>query len=143
MTKRKRGKDPWIKDDDHLAEICDNLPAMFVNGESVAEVCVKLGIAKSTFYLSIDRHELFAEAYAMGKMYSEAWWQKLGRAGAAGKVKIQPAVFIANMNNRFNWGENMRLEHTSPDGSMSPRSYSQEQYSDAQSGLSKELDDLD
>ena len=116
---------------------------MFQQGESVAEVCVQLGIAKSTFYLSIDRYELFAEAYAMGKMYSEAWWQKLGRAGAAGKVKIQPAVFIANMNNRFDWGENMRLEHSSPDGTMSPKGYSQEQYSEAQSKLDESLPGLD
>lgn len=143
MTDKKPGKPPWIKGETHLSDICKRLPDMFKDGESVAEVCVELGIAKSTFYLTIDRYVDFAEAYAMGKMHSEAWWQKLGRAGAMGKIKIQPAVFIANMNNRFNWGENMRLEHSSPDGSMSPKAYSQDQYSEAQSKLSNRLDDLD
>lgn len=134
---------PWINDK-NIDEVCESLPSMFKNGESVAEVCVKIGIARSTFYANIEKHQKLKEAYELGKLYSEAWWQKLGRAGAAGQVSIQPTVFIANMNNRFGWGENMRLQHTSPDLSMSPGGFDVKKYKEAQAELSKtDLSDLD
>jgi hypothetical protein len=109
---------PWITGEDHLKDVCERLPLMFKNGESVAEICADFGIARSTFYLNIEKHEDLKEAYAMGKVYCEAWWQRLGRAGAAGKVDIQPTVFIANMNNRFGWTN--KVDHSSSDSSMSP-----------------------
>lgn len=136
-------KPSWITSEEKLDEVCKYLPLKFKNGESVAEVCCDLGIARSTFYENIKKHPKLNEAYELGKLHSEAWWQKLGRAGAAGKVKIQPAVFIANMNNRFNWGENMRLDHQSSDGSMTPKAYSPEQYAEAEGKLNGSLDDLD
>ena len=135
------GSPPWIKDSDHLAEICEALPLMFKNGESVAEICAEFGIARSTFYKNVAEYDDLAVAYELGKTFCESWWQKLGRAGAAGKVDIQPTVYIANMNNRFGWSQ--KLDHTSSDGSMTPKSYSPEQYQQAQSAINSELDDLD
>ncbi len=132
---------PWIGDDDKLKEVCERLPLMFKNGESVAEICAEFGIARSTFYLNIEKHEDLKEAYDMGKVYCEAWWQKLGRAGAAGKVDIQPTVFIANMNNRFGWTN--KVDHQSTDGSMSPKAYTPEQYKAAETSIDSKLDDLD
>ena len=79
------------------------LPDMFKNGESVAEVCMELGIPRQTFYYWVNNYDDFKEAYETGKMYSEAWWTKLGRAGALGKTKIQPTVWIFNMKNKFGW----------------------------------------
>jgi hypothetical protein len=113
------GSPPWIRDDKHLAEICEALPLMFKDGESVAEICVEFGIARSTFYKNLEDYPELAEAYSMGKVYCEAWWQKLGRFGAAGKINIQPTVFIANMNNRFGWSQ--KVDHKSTDGSMTPK----------------------
>lgn len=84
-------------------EIAENLPDMFKNGEDVAEVATKLGISRQTFYQWLDMFPEFAEAYALGKQHSEAWWSRLGRAGAAGQVQIQPTVWIFNMKNKFGW----------------------------------------
>jgi len=84
----------------HIAKI---LPYMFINGESVAEVCVQLGICKDTFYNWRKEHKEFSDSYKRGLTYSEAWWTVLGRLGAAGKEDINAATWIFNMKNRFNW----------------------------------------
>ncbi len=84
-------------------DICDELPDMFINGESIAEVSAALGITKQCFHNWVKEHKEFGEAYERGRTLSEAWWTKLGRAGAMGKVPIQPTVWQFNMHNRFKW----------------------------------------
>jgi transposase len=113
-------------------EYADRLPKMFSNGESVAEVCLELGISRRAFYDWVDKHPDFAAAYEDGKTYSESWWNKLGRAGATGKVPIQPTVWIFNMKNRFDWKDKTETDLTSSDGSMTPSNLSDE-------GLAAEL----
>ena len=83
--------------------LCKKLPEMFKNGESVVEVCAALGIWKDTFYNWVKEHPDFSDSYKKGLELSEAWWLKLGRAGSAGKTRIQPATWIFNMKNRFKW----------------------------------------
>jgi transposase-like protein len=83
--------------------LCEKLPAMFKNGESVAEVCAELGIWKQAFYDWIDQYPDFSNAYKKGLELSEAWWTKLGRLGSQGKARIQPATWIFNMKNRYKW----------------------------------------
>ena len=85
------------------AKLCKLLPAMFANGESVSEVCAELGITKETFFQWEKLHPDFSDSYKKGKELSEAWWAKLGRSGAMGRAKIQPATWIFNMKNRFGW----------------------------------------
>jgi hypothetical protein len=62
-----------------------------------------LGICRNTFYSYVDQHPEFSEAYSRGLDLSQAWWEKLGRRGAAGEVPINPATWIFNMKNRFKW----------------------------------------
>lgn len=92
--------------------LAKRLPDMFANGESVAEVCVELDIHKDTFYEWIKKYPAFSDAYKKGLQRSEAWWSKLGRAGSMGQVKIQPATWIFNMKNRFNWTDRIETEHS-------------------------------
>lgn len=84
-------------------EFAEKLPAMFANGEDVAEVAVLLGVTRKTFYNWVGQHKAFAAAYEQGKLASEAWWCKLGRAGATGKISIQPSIWIFNMKNKFGY----------------------------------------
>jgi len=86
------------------------LAAMFKNGESVAEVCAELEICKTSFYKSCDLSTSFMDSYKKGLDLSEAWWMKLGRAGAAGKVDIQPTTWIFNMKNRHNWVDKKEVD---------------------------------
>ena len=88
------------------------LADLFKNGESVAEVCLELDICKESFYKLCKMSPKFSNAYKKGLGYSEAWWTKLGRAGAAGKVAIQPATWCFNMKNRFNWTDKGRTTVT-------------------------------
>lgn len=103
-------------------EFAEELPQMFANGESVAEVCIQLGVTRRAFYDWVEKYPDFADAYQDGKMHAEAWWSKLGRAGAAGKVDIQPTVWIFNMKNKFGWVDRIeqKTDHSSTDGTMSP-----------------------
>lgn len=86
------------------------LAGMFMNGESVAEVCAELGICKTSFYKACDLSEDLMDSYKKGLDLSEAWWMKLGRAGAAGKVDIQPTTWIFNMKNRHNWVDKKEVD---------------------------------
>ncbi len=98
-------------------EMCAQVLEHYKNGESDAEVAVALDVSKQMLYRWIKDKPEFAEAIERGKTLSECWWQRLGRAGASGKVKIQARVFIANMNNRFGWRENP-LEDDKPDENL-------------------------
>ena len=84
-------------------KLCALLPSMFANGESVSEVCAELGIHKDTFFEWVKTYKDFSDSYKKGLELSEAWWTKLGRSGAMGRTKIQPATWIFNMKNRFKW----------------------------------------
>lgn len=98
------GKHPGGRPEKYDPELAELLPSMFKEGQSVVEVCVELGIHKDTFYDWCAKHKEFSDAYALGLQYSEAWWQKLGRAGAAG-AKVNPPMWRMNMMNRFKWSD--------------------------------------
>ena len=98
------GKHPGGRPTKYDPQYAELLPEMFKDGQSVVEVCVELGIHKDTFYDWCAQHKEFSDAYVLGLMYSEAWWQKLGRAGAAGG-KVSPPLWRMNMMNRFKWSD--------------------------------------
>jgi transposase len=91
-------------------KICDTLPDLFRDGQSVAEVCVELGIAKDTFYNWQKAHKEFSDAIKKGLELSEAWWERLGRRAANGKQQINPTVWIFNMKNRFGWRDQQSID---------------------------------
>ena len=91
-------------------EFVDKLPSLMANGESVAEVCGVLNITRETFYQWVKNKPDFAEAYQRGRLLSEAWWQKLGRAGALGQKPVNPTIWIFNMKNRFGWADKKEIK---------------------------------
>jgi hypothetical protein len=113
VEKRKPGRPPKItkawgnKNSIGLAD-------RFKEGQSLAEVCMDLGICKESYYKAMELSKKFHDEAKLGLMYSEAWWTKLGRAGAAGKHAIQPATWIFNMKNRFKWTEKAEIEQGEP-----------------------------
>jgi hypothetical protein len=90
-------------------KLCELLPAMFANGESVVEVCAELGIHKDTFFEWVKIHPDFSDSYKKGLELSAAWWTRLGRFGSMGKMRLQPATWIFNMKNRFKWTDRQEL----------------------------------
>lgn len=85
----------------------ESIPSLYENGESDIEVCVALDICSDTFYEWMRKHPEFAKYVKSGREKSQAWWQRLGRGGAAGKVKnMNAAIWFGNMKNRFGWRDN-------------------------------------
>lgn len=121
--------------------VAKDLPEMFKNGESHAEVCATLRISKNSFYKACDISPDFKEAYEMGTLLSEAWWQKLGRAGSAGQVKIQPITWKFNMQNRFGWAE--KMDQTQNVSATVNNTFNKEDYEKAEQELTEEFKDLD
>lgn len=96
----------------YSAALPAKIPAMFENGESIAEVCSQLGISHETFNVWRKEKPEFSEAVKLGIQISEAWWSRLGRLGAVGVVDIQPTTWIFNMKNRFDWKDKTETEHS-------------------------------
>lgn len=82
------------------------------NGASLCEVAADLGISEETIHVwkRDGKHKAFSAALAAGTALAQAWWEKLGRAGAAGRVDVQPALWIFNMKNRFKWSDRTETE---------------------------------
>jgi transposase-like protein len=75
------------------------------NGASLREVAADLDISFETLnaWRNDRQHPEFAEALDEGIALAQAWWEKLGRAGAAGKVDINATIWIFTMKSRFGY----------------------------------------
>jgi len=93
-------------------KLCELLPYLFANGESVIEVCTYLDITKETFFQWVKEYPDFSDSYKKGQELSEAWWIRVGRMGSLGKMKLQPATWIFNMKNRFKWTDRQNMDIT-------------------------------
>lgn len=83
---------------------CDVVCDLMAEGASKEEVAQSIGICYQTFLNWQVAHEDFLEAVKEGEKLSEAWWNRLGRLAAAGKVDgFSPVAYIFNMKNRFKW----------------------------------------
>lgn len=95
---------PW-RNNLYRPEMCEQIQEWYAEGQSDAEVAVRLGICTRTLYRWEDSHPDFGEAMAIGKTRSQAWWQILGRNMAQGTIKGSDKIWIASMRNRFNFAE--------------------------------------
>ncbi len=106
---KPKGGRPAIFTKEYADAISNDLPQMFIRGESIAQVCKKLEMGKDSFKKLCELSPKFAAAYAQGLDYAEAWWTETGQMGSVGKIKINSATWIFNMKNRFKWVD--RVEH--------------------------------
>lgn len=83
----------------------EQLPMMFAEGETVAEVCSQWNISRKTFYKWLDTKPGLMEAYALGMMHAEAYWARLLRGVATRTKPGNIAAIIFTMKSRFNWLE--------------------------------------
>jgi len=84
-------------------------------GAGVTELAHYLGVSRETIYRWCDSedkqyHRPFAEAVALGRELSEAWWMRFGRLAMMGKVPAAPpSWWIFNMKNRFGWRDRVEV----------------------------------
>lgn len=79
-------------------------------GASHAELYSALGISKDFYHRLRHRSAFFEKEVQRAQDRAEAWWMKLGRGAAAGKMPgMNAAVWIFNMKNRFAWKDKKDL----------------------------------
>lgn len=101
-------------------EASEHLVGWFEQGFCIAEIAAELDISKPSYYKCKDISKKFFNAEKVGLAKSEAWWSKVGRAGAVGKVDINCPVWIFNMKNRFGWKDRVEQQHTGAEGAALP-----------------------
>lgn len=69
----------------------------------------------------ISESDEFGEVIKMGRMLSEAWWNKNGRINLQNK-DFNYTGWYMQMKNRFGWKDKQEVDNKSSDGSMTPKS---------------------
>ena len=85
-------------------KMCFIIEKMMKQGASQIEVMAELRICKETFYRWIDENEEFSRSLALGKLLSQAWWERTGRNNLENK-KFNHRGWYMNMKNRFLWSD--------------------------------------
>ena len=93
----------------YRSEMCTILEEMMREGASQIEVMAKLNITKETFNNWINEHDEFSESLELGKVLSQAWWEKLGRDNITNS-KFKHPFWYMNMKNRFLWSDKPQNE---------------------------------
>jgi len=103
---------------------CNEVIQHMAEGASLTSFAGEIGVARSTINQWMEDHPEFSEAARVGKAKCAAWWEKQGRAivqGGGGPGASTLAVFgIKNMA-PDDWREKQEVDHTSSDGTMSPK----------------------
>lgn len=89
-------------------------------GGSAVEIRCLLGIGESAWNTLLADSEDFRRTVKNAKALCEVWWERRGREMATGSDG-NATVWIFNMKNRFGWHDKQAVDHTSSDGSMTPR----------------------
>lgn len=97
---------------DHAGEML----GYWADGASLAEVCLAMGIVRTSYYKLCKLSEAFSDADKLGRTNSEAWWVQLGKDGATGEKPVQASVWIFNMKNRFGWRDKSEAVISGPEG---------------------------
>lgn len=89
-------------------EFCQRAVEFMSEGFSKEAFAGELGVCKQTIYNWMEEHSEFLDAIRKGEEGCRLWWEKLGRAGAAGKVvNFNATAWVFNMKNRHGWSDKM------------------------------------
>lgn len=95
---------PFGRPTKYKPEYCEMLIQHMSQGLSFESFGGTIDVCNDTLYEWKKRHKAFSEASKKGWQKSLAFWERLGVAGAAGKIKnFNAAVFCFTMKNKFHW----------------------------------------
>lgn len=67
------------------------------------------GASKETIYAWARENKAFLDAKKVGEAYARIWWERMAKAGMAGKIKgFNATVWIFSMKNRFGWRDRVQ-----------------------------------
>lgn len=83
---------------------CDEVIAHMRQGLSFETFAAKIDVNRDTIYEWRNQHDEFSDAVKKGFDLSQTYWEQMGVAGMAGKIKnFNATIWIFNMKNRFKW----------------------------------------
>lgn len=102
---------------------CEMIVDHMSQGASATSFAASIDVDRSTITEWADKHPEFSTAVKRGKARCAAWWEAQGRLGATGETKVNPTLVIFGLKNMAadDWREKQEVDHTSSDGSMTPR----------------------
>lgn len=62
-----------------------------------------LGIHNHAYLTLLEDSAEFRAVILQAKLLCQAWWEQLGRRGAAGQQEVNASIWAFNMKNRFKW----------------------------------------
>jgi transposase len=101
---------------------CERVIELGKEGCSVVEMASDLGVCRNTIETTWPAdHSDFLEAFTKARVYSQAWWESMGRKNlimAPGAGQFQGSVWSRSMAARFpaDWRESTKQEITGKDG---------------------------
>lgn len=95
-------KERWTGQSVYSQEIVANLPSMFTGGESIAEVCVEIGISEKTYYDWKNKHPEFREVADFGQTVAKAKGLKDMRDAGYSGQKVNATLIIKAAEESYN-----------------------------------------
>jgi hypothetical protein len=81
------------------------------NGHHMDTFGAVVGASRSTVYKWLEEHEEFSDTQNRFLVDAQFFWEKMGMAGAAGKIKgFNVTAWIFIMKNRFKWRDKWDID---------------------------------
>ena len=105
---------------------CDQIIEHMKDGASMTSFAASIMVARSTINEWMANNPEFSEAVKIAKANCAAWWENLARNNAAtGDGNATLCIFGLKNMAAEDWREKQEVDHTSSDGSMTPKDNSQ------------------
>ena len=108
---------------DYKPEYCNAVIEHMKEGASLTSFAASINCARSTINVWMEANPEFSEAVKAGKAQCAAWWESIGRKNAVeGGGNATLVIFGLKNMAGDDWREKQEIDHTSSDGSMTPKS---------------------